>query len=160
MADERSLTSCLTGMAVGDALGLPHEGLSPRRARRRFPDVDRFHFLVGRGMFSDDTEHACMTGQALLYSGGDGPRFARSLAWRLRWWLVGCPPAIGLATLKACLKLWLGFGPNRSGVWSAGNGPCMRAPVLGVALENCPELIAEFVRRCTRITHTDPKAEQ
>jgi ADP-ribosylglycohydrolase len=147
-------------MAVGDALGLPYEGLSPRRARRLFPDVDHFHFLVGRGMFSDDTEHACMTGQALLASGGDASRFARSLAWRLRWWLVGCPPAIGLATLKACLKLWLGFGPNRSGVWSAGNGPCMRAPVLGAALENRPELIAEFVRRSTRITHTDPKAEQ
>ena len=157
---ERALVGCLTGMAVGDALGLPYEGLSPRRARRLFPDVDRYHFLVGRGMFSDDTEHACITGQALLPAGGDPRRFARSLAWRLRWWLVGCPPAIGLATLKACLKLWLGFGPNRSGVWSAGNGPCMRAPILGVAFENRPDLMTEFVRRCTRITHTDPKAEQ
>src|SRR5690242_17947246 len=50
--DERALTGCLTGTAVGDALGLPTEGLSPRRARRLFPDVDRYHFLFGRGMFS------------------------------------------------------------------------------------------------------------
>jgi ADP-ribosylglycohydrolase len=160
MADERSLTGCLTGMAVGDALGLPHEGLSPRRARRLFPDIDRYHFLFGRGMFSDDTEHACMTAQALLGSGGDPVRFTRLLAWRLRWWLVGCPPAVGLATLKACLKLWLGFSPRNSGVRSAGNGPCMRAPVLGVALGDRPELLREFVRRSTRITHTDPRAEQ
>jgi len=160
MADERSLTGCLTGMAIGDALGLPHEGLSPRRAQRLFPDVDRYHFLFGRGMFSDDTEHACMTAQALLASGGDGTRFARSLAWRLRWWLLGCPPTIGLATLKACLKLWVGFSPRASGVWSAGNGPCMRAPILGVALGDRPELLREIVRRATRITHTDPRAEQ
>jgi ADP-ribosylglycohydrolase len=160
MPGERSLIGCLTGMAVGDALGLPHEGLSPRRARRLFPDIDRYHFLFGRGMFSDDTEHACMTAQALLGSGGDPVRFTRLLAGRLRWWLIGCPPAIGLATLKACLKLWLGFSPRNSGVRSAGNGACMRAPVLGVALGDRPELLREFVRRSTRITHTDPRAEQ
>ena len=160
MSDERSLTGCLIGTAVGDALGLPCEGLSPRRARRLFPDVDRYHFLFGRGMFSDDTEHACMTAQALLHSGGDAQRFARSLAWRLRWWLLGCPLGTGLATLKACLKLWLGFSSRSSGVWSAGNGPCMRAPILGVALGDRPELLREFVRRSTRMTHTDPRAEQ
>ena len=159
MFDELALTGCLTGLAVGDALGLPHEGLSPRRARRLFPDVDRYHFLFGRGMFSDDTEHACMTAQALLYSGGDGPRFAQSLAWRLRWWLLGCPFGTGLATLKACVKLWLGFSPRNSGVWSAGNGPCTRAPVMGVALGDRPDLLREFVRRSTRMTHTDPRAE-
>lgn len=160
MSHERSLTGCLTGTAVGDALGLPCEGLSPRRARRLFPDVDRYHFLFGRGMFSDDTEHACMTAQALLCSGGDAQRFARSLAWRLRWWLLGCPLGTGLATLKACLKLWLGFSPRHSGVRSAGNGPCMRAAILGVALGDRPELLREFVRRSTRMTHTDPRAEQ
>jgi ADP-ribosylglycohydrolase len=160
MADERALTGCLTGTAVGDALGLPHENLSPQRARRLDPDVDRYHFLFGRGMFSDDTEHACMTAQALLASGADGSRFARSLAWRLRWWLLGCPLGTGLATLKACVKLWLGFSPRSSGVWSAGNGPCMRAAILGVALGDRPELLREFVQRATRITHTDPRAEQ
>ena len=160
MADERAITGCLTGLAVGDALGLPYENLSPRRAGRLFTDVDRYHFLFGRGMFSDDTEHACMTAQALLASGGDGSRFARSLSWRLRWWLFGCPPAIGLATLKACLKLWLGFSPNRSGVRSAGNGPCMRGPILGVALGDRPEMLGEFLARSTRMTHTDPRAEQ
>jgi ADP-ribosylglycohydrolase len=147
-------------MAVGDALGLPNEGLTPRRARRLFPDVDRFHFLFGRGMFSDDTEHACMTAQALLAAGNEPRRFSRSLAWRLRWWLVGCPIGTGKATALGCLRLWLGVSPTRSGVYSAGNGPCMRAPILGVALGDRPELVREFVHRSTRITHTDPRAEQ
>src|SRR3954469_1620754 len=159
MADERSLTSCRTGMAVGDALGLPHEGLSPRRARRLFPDVDRYHFLFGRGMASDDTEHACMTAQALLASGGDPGRFARSLAWRLRWGLLGAPAGAGKATLQSTLKLWLGWGAAGSGVWSAGNGPAMRSPVLGVAFGHHPGGLGELVRVCPRVSPRDPKAE-
>jgi ADP-ribosyl-[dinitrogen reductase] hydrolase len=157
---ERALVGCLIGTAVGDALGLPNEGLSPRRARRLFPDVDRHHFLFGRGMFSDDTEHACMTAQALLAAGGDPARFIRSLARRLRWWLLGCPVGIGKATLISCLRLCLGISPSRSGVRSAGNGACMRAPILGVAYGNKPDLLRELVRRSTRITHVDPRAEQ
>jgi ADP-ribosylglycohydrolase len=150
----------LVGTAIGDALGLPYEGLTPRRARKLFPEIDRYHFLFRRGMFSDDTEHACMTAQSLLAAGNDPGRFSRSLSWRLRWWLLGCPLGLGRATLHACLRLWLGFSATRSGVYSAGNGPCMRAPILGVVYGDRPDQLREFVRRCTRITHTDPKAEQ
>ncbi len=156
---EDALIGCLHGMAVGDALGLPREGLSPRRAARLFPRLDRFSFLFGRGMFSDDTEHACMSGQALLVAGGEPGRFLRSLAWRLRWWLLGLPFSIGMGTLKACLKLWLGVSPKSSGVWSAGNGPASRALIIGVGYGHEPERLMSLVRVSTRITHRDPKAE-
>jgi ADP-ribosylglycohydrolase len=156
---EEAIVGCLHGMAIGDALGLPREGLSPRRALRLFPKIDRFSFLFGRGMFSDDTEHACMTGQALLVSGGEPNRFVQSLAWRLRWWLLGCPFSIGKATLKACVKLWLGISPRSSGVWSAGNGPAMRAPIIGVCFGHETERMIALVRRSTRMTHSDPRAE-
>ena len=33
---------CLLGTAVGDALGLPYEGMSPRSGARMFPDPDRY----------------------------------------------------------------------------------------------------------------------
>lgn len=154
-----AIAGCLIGTAVGDALGLPREGLSPRRAARLFPDPDRYSFLFGRGMFSDDTEHACMTAQALLVSGGDPQRFIHSLGWRLRWWLMGIPFSIGKATLKSCLKLWLGFPPKTSGVWSAGNGPATRAAIIGICFGHHPERMRELVRLATRITHRDPKAE-
>jgi ADP-ribosylglycohydrolase len=155
----KSITGCLMGMAIGDALGLPRERLSPRRSARLFPDFDRFHFLFGKGMFSDDTEHACMTGQALLVSGGDPERFLNSLAWRLRWWLLGLPFSAGKATLLGCIKLWLGVSARDSGVWSAGNGPAMRAPILGVCYGDQPQRLQQLVRLSTRITHRDPKAE-
>jgi ADP-ribosyl-[dinitrogen reductase] hydrolase len=154
-----AIAGCLIGMAVGDALGLPRERLSPRRSARLFPDFDRFHFLFGKGMFSDDTEHACMTGQALLVSGGDPQRFISSLAWRLRWWLLGLPFSAGKATLLGCIKLWLGCNPRHSGVWSAGNGPAMRAPILGVCFGDQPQRLQQLIRLSTRITHRDPKAE-
>src|ERR1700677_980774 len=102
MARQESIVGCLFGMAVGDALGLPRESLSPRRANRLFGPIERHQFLFGHGMFSDDTEHACMTAQALLVSAGDPEQFLRALSWRLRVWLLGFPFGIGRATLRAC----------------------------------------------------------
>jgi ADP-ribosylglycohydrolase len=148
-------------MAVGDALGLPLEGLSPRRARKLFGEINEsfgMRLCFGRGLVSDDTEHALLTLHAFIAAQGDPIRFERALAWRLRLWFLQVPPGIGLATAKACLKLLIGISPSRSGIRSAGNGPAMRAPVLGVV---CPseEQLRSYVRVATRLTHTDPKAE-
>jgi ADP-ribosylglycohydrolase len=123
-----------------------------------FGPPDRHRFVFRRGMVSDDTEHACMVLQSLIASGGDDERFLRYLASRLRMWLFGVPAGIGLATLKATLKLCVGFSPEHSGVFSAGNGPAMRSVVLGAAVED-RERLRRLVRASTRITHTDPKAE-
>ncbi len=153
-------TGLFLGQAVGDALGLPWEGLSRPRAVKMYSTPDRYRFLFGRGMISDDTEHACMTAQALLAYPEDPILFARSLGWKLRWWLVALPAGIGFATLRAILKLWAGVPPSASGVFSAGNGPAMRAPVLGAYFRNDHELMREYVRVSTRLTHSDPKAEE
>lgn len=156
-----SLQGVLLGAAVGDALGLPREGLSPKRALRLFGDRPlRHRFMFGHGMTSDDAEHACMTAQALLASSGDEERFARSLAWRFRGWFAALPAAMGWATLRAMVKLWLGFSHKNSGVFSAGNGPAMRAPVIGACFADSPERIRPHIRISTRMTHTDPKAEE
>lgn len=155
------LVGCLLGMAVGDALGLPREGMSRQRALRLFGPAPLEHrFLFGRGFISDDTEHACMVAQDLLEADGDPQLFARSLSRRFRGWLLGLPAGIGLATLKAIIKLWLGWSPQRSGVYSAGNGPAMRAPLVGAHAARHDRLLAQLVKASTVITHTDPRAEQ
>ncbi len=155
-----AVVGCLLGLAVGDALGLPRESLSRRRGQRLFPHAAEQHsFLFGRGLFSDDTEHASLVGQALLTSGGDPVRFRADLARRLRWWAAGLPVGTGRATARACLRLWLGYSPAKSGVRSAGNGPAMRAPLIGVTLGEDPARLAAFLRASTLVTHTDPRAE-
>jgi ADP-ribosylglycohydrolase len=155
------LTGVLLGCAVGDALGLPREGLSRRRAARIYGDGPlRHRFFFGRGLLSDDTEHACMTAQALLASPYDDAAFARSLAWRLRGWFAALPAAVGWGTLRAIVRLWCGVPPARSGVASAGNGAAMRAPILGVCLAHDPDRLESAVRASTRMTHRDPRAEE
>lgn len=155
---EHAITGSLLGTAIGDALGLPYEGLSRRRAKKLLGEPDRHRFLFRRGMVSDDTEHSCMVAQALIERGDDPEGFQTSLARRLRYWLLALPAGTGLATLKSIVKLWLGFSPERSGVFSAGNGPAMRSAILGAAIDDANELAA-LVRVSTQITHTDPKAE-
>ncbi|MGL4553818.1 MAG: ADP-ribosylglycohydrolase family protein [Gemmataceae bacterium] len=155
--DAHPVAGAILGCAVGDALGLPYEGLSRRRGVRLLGPPDRHRFLFGRGMVSDDTEHTCMVAQSLCDAPADPDAFARHLARRLRWWLLGVPAGIGFATLRAVLKLWLGFPPGRSGVFSAGNGPAMRSGVLGAAIDDV-EALRAFVAASTRVTHTDPKA--
>lgn len=193
-----SINGCLLGTAIGDALGLPYEGLSPLRAKRMLGPPDRYRFCFGRGMVSDDTDHALMTAAALLESrhkwddsGGDSemaavPKsgrwdgfrakkpwpqlsddwqerfelewFEAALSQKLKWWLASIPAGVGLATLRSILKLWFGWTPANSGVFSAGNGPAMRAPILGAMIDDL-DVLKSFVRCSTRMTHSDPKAE-
>jgi ADP-ribosylglycohydrolase len=155
---EKAYVGCLLGTAVGDSLGLPYEGISPRRGSRLFPDVGRHHLLFGKGMVSDDTEHACLVAQSLVRSRGELKEFERQLARSLRWWLLDVPAGVGLATLKSILKLWIGFPPNQSGTISAGNGPAMRSPIIGVAMGSSIQELRRFVMASTQITHSDPKA--
>lgn len=152
------LRGLLVGAAVGDALGLPAEGLSRRRAQRLYPGQWRHRLAFGRGMVSDDTEHTIFVAQSLLRHPDSPERFARRLGWCLRGWLLSLPAGIGFATLRAILKLWLGFSPRRSGVWSAGNGPAMRVAVIGAFFAADPQRRAAYVAASTRLTHTDPKA--
>jgi ADP-ribosyl-[dinitrogen reductase] hydrolase len=152
------LIHSLLGTALGDSLGLPSEGMSRSGIAKRWKGPLKQRFLFGRGMLSDDTEHTILASQSLLLGDSDPTAFQKVLAGKLRWWFAALPAGIGLATAKAILKLWIGFPPGRNGVFSAGNGPMMRAPILGVYFANDSGLRSEFVKASTVLTHTDPKA--
>lgn len=156
--EQDTICGCILGTAIGDALGLPYEKVPPRRAAKLLGAPDRYRFIFGRGMVSDDTEHTCIVAQSLIESAFEPSAFQRSLARRLRYWMLGFPTGAGSATLRAIIRLWIGVSPNRSGVYSAGNGPAMRAAILGVTIDDVERLRA-FVHLSTIITHTDPKAE-
>lgn len=105
--------------AVGDALGLPYEGVSRDRAPRLLGPLTRHRFLFGCGMISDDTEHTLMVAQSLIESSDDVDEFARRFAWRLRWWILALPAGVGKATARSGIKLWLGASAANAGVFSA-----------------------------------------
>lgn len=155
---QQAFAGALLGTAVGDALGLPAEGLSRRRIRRRWRGAWRHRFLLGRGMVSDDTEHTLFVAQALLAHPDDPAAFQRCLSRKLQLWLLGVPAGIGFATLRAILRLWLGFPPTRSGVRSAGNGPAMRCAIIGAYFFEESEKRRAFVAAATVLTQTDPRA--
>lgn len=149
----------LLGTAVGDALGLPMEGLSPNRIRRRWPGPLRMCLLFGLSMISDDTEHTIMVAQTLLSQPDDVATFQRALGWKFRWWFASLPGGIGLATAKACLRLWIGFPGSKSAVMSAGSGPAMRSAILGAFFAEQPDKRREFVLASSRLTHRGWQAE-
>ena len=155
---EKTITGCLLGTAVGDAIGLSYEGLSPQRLIKLYPTLNQYHFILGKGMVSDDTEHTCLVAQSLIMSQGEVETFTSHFAWKLKFWLLGLPAGIGFGTLRAILKLWLGFSPAKSGVFSAGNGAAMRSPILGVCYGHDEQKLIAIVKAATLITHTDPKA--
>lgn len=151
-----AIAGCLLGGAVGDAIGLPFEGLSPGRIARLRNGPLQYRFFFGHGMVSDDTDHAIFVTQALMKSKGDIGKFKKSLAWRLRFWLICLPAGVGFATLRSIIKLWLGF--TNSGIYSAGNGPCMRSAMIGAILCDDAPARRAHVQASTLLTHTDPKA--
>jgi ADP-ribosyl-[dinitrogen reductase] hydrolase len=139
----------MLGTAVGDALGLPWEGLPSQRIPQDLPRTPL------SGLVSDDTEHTVLVAESWL-EGGDLDGFRRVFASGLRRWMLGIPVGIGSGTLRACLKLLVGFSPERSGVGSAGNGAAMRAALLGLLVPE--ESLDAWIEAASHVTHRDERA--
>lgn len=85
-------------------------------------------------------------------------QFLKRLAWCLRLWLLLLPAGVGLATARACVRLWFCISPQKSGIYSAGNGPAMRVAPIGAFFAHNRGLLDQYVAASTLLTHTDPKA--
>jgi ADP-ribosylglycohydrolase len=154
-----AIYGCLLGTAVGDALGLPMEGMKAPTIRRRYGALERYHLLGQTGRVSDDTEQSALMAQSLARGQlppGDlfdlAPRHFRSA---MRGWFLRLPFGIGLGTLRACLKLLVGM---KKGIKSAGNGAAMRAAVGGVFFADDGRARKEVTCALAETTHTDPRA--
>lgn len=147
----------LWGAAIGDALGLPYEGLTKKQINTIFKDLSKFNLIFGKGVVSDDTDHMLLTLLALAASKKDPFKFTKLLAKHLKNWLICLPPGIGFGTLTSLLKLWIGVSPEKSGSKSAGNGSCMRSLVIGAFCDSETEIEA-LVIRSTLITHRDHRS--
>ncbi|MBV8878412.1 MAG: ADP-ribosylglycohydrolase family protein [Planctomycetaceae bacterium] len=158
MEPRERIAGALLGTAVGDALGLPCEGMSAARIARRFGRLDRFRLLGRTGYVSDDTEQSALVAQSLAKFPADPDRCARAFRRSLVGWFWRLPWGVGLATVRSSFRIMLGF--SRTGVRSAGNGSAMRAAVIGAFFHDQPERRRRAGEAIARSTHTDDRAVQ
>ncbi len=154
---------CLLGLAIGDALGMPVEGLSPEKIWKLYGKVDDFlpspARRLGPGQFTDDTQMMLIHAESIVERGGVDPE---DLAARLiRWVREGEPRGIGHTTLRAIRRLMSGASWEESGVegeFAAGNGVAMRIAPVGLLNAWTPERLREDVEKAGVITHRNPEA--
>jgi ADP-ribosylglycohydrolase len=154
----RAVRGALLGTAVGDALGLPFEGLTRKEVARYGKSLDRFMLAGNIGFVSDDTEQSALVLQSVLSARGDVREATRHFRTAMLGFLLRLPFGIGLGTLRACLRI--AFGRKLSGVRSAGNGAAMRAAVLGALFADDDAKRRAMTRALSEVTHTDPRAVQ
>jgi ADP-ribosyl-[dinitrogen reductase] hydrolase len=154
--DSRALRGALLGTALGDALGLPYEGMSAAQVAARGGALDRFALWGRTGFVSDDTEQSALLVESVVGANGDVALSVQRFRAALLGWFLRLPFGIGLGTLRACLRIALGY--EQSGVRSAGNGAAMRSAALGVLFADDEARRRAAARELAGVTHSDPRA--
>lgn len=144
----------LAGLALGDALGRPVEGLSPAEIRKRYGDIK--DFLTEKPGGSDDTEYAIATALALIKNG----RSTSSLDFAKFWIDNICVQqeqflGAGFSEMLAISNLNNGILPPESGIhihsWS--DGLAMRVAPIGIVGRENIELTKELTLADGQVSH-------
>lgn len=144
---------CLLGLALGDALGAPFEGGPIERLLWRVVGRTR----EGRRRFTDDTQMSLDLAESWIANGGlDLDDLARRFAASYRWSRGYGPSAARLLRAVARGADWREASRATHAEGSFGNGAAMRAPVLGIALFERPDDLAEVAASSARVTHAHP----
>lgn len=158
---EDRVVGCVLGLALGDALGAPFEGLRARDVPDPLPALERPWGPFPPGTTTDDTAMARSLVRSLVERGGFDPQdlMARHVAWfRTR------PPGMGSLTRRVLSRVARGEPAEESAraVWeergpevSAGNGSVMYCAPLGAGHANRPGLLQELAPRLSALTHHD-----
>jgi ADP-ribosylglycohydrolase len=166
MPAEEQYIGCLVGLAVGDALGYPIEGMSLRQIREKYGPAGLGDFVSRHGhppgSYSDDTQLTLAVAHALLEAGEQPVEelmeaMARAfVAWYKSPEMARGP---GLSTLAACANLARGGPWSASGLPDAkGCGAPMRVAPIALRYFREPEKMHQVAGQSARITHAHPTA--
>jgi len=169
---EGRCVATLTGLAIGDALGMPTQSLAREEVVMQFePVLSRFYpsspehpFAPGlaAATVTDDTEQTLLLAEVLLDTFGDFDveRYARELLeWDEDVGRRGLLDLLGPSTKAALDNLARGMDPRETGTSGTTNGAAMRIAPVGIV---CPSSdLAALVQRVidvSLLTHNTSEA--
>jgi len=170
IAADRALAA-LTGVAMGDAAGMPSQTLTRAEIAARygpitgfvapFPDHPVSHGLLA-AQVTDDTEQTLLLARRMI---ADAPGFDDA-AWAqdlLRWEegiaARGLRDLLGPSSKRALQQLLAGVPPDQTGRQGTTNGAAMRIAPVGIATPpDDPAALAARVAAVSRVTHATAEA--
>ena len=167
-------TGSLLGLAIGDALGAPLEGLKSGFIQQLFGEVtdyiDPIHAFPDRpgkwrlkGLYTDDTQQALCVAEALAVYGGADAKALGDLYIRLAEegpadTRFGAHRGTGHFFRRSVQAMKEEkIDPRRCGQSSAGNGAAMRIAPVGLYYADDDEALARAAIDFSLMTHHDPR---
>lgn len=158
--------AALTGLALGDALGMPTQSMSLAEIRKDHGEItgfvdagprQRIAAGMSAGHITDDTEQALMVAELLIEGSGrlDPVRFAeRLIEWERGMEAKGSLDLLGPSTKTAVERILAGVPADEAGSTGTTNGAAMRIAPVGIATSaGDVELLVDAVRDASRVTH-------
>ena len=158
--------AAFTGLAIGDALGMPTQSMPREAIQARYgvltgfepgPDDQPIAPGMAAGSITDDTEQAVLL--ARLVIAGDGHVDAHQLAAELLAWEEdmrrrGSLDLLGPSTKAAVSAVAAGESLERAGRFGTTNGAAMRITPVGIArgVDDLPSLVDSVVE-ASWVTH-------
>ena len=162
----------LAGLALGDALGMPTQAMSPEQIRAVYGTITGLvdgdasqPYAPGMpaGSVTDDTEQALLVASLLVRGRGassgrvalDVGEFAHALlAWEDSMIERGSLDLLGPSTKAALERVRAGEDPLTVGGAGTTNGAAMRVTPIGIAMSTAdPEAFADAVWSSCQVTH-------
>ena len=162
----------LAGLALGDALGMPTQAMSPEQIRAVYGTITGLvdgdasqPYAPGMpaGSVTDDTEQALLVASLLVRGRGtssgrvalDAGEFAQALlAWEDSMIERGSLDLLGPSTKAALERVRAGEDPLTVGGTGTTNGAAMRVTPIGIAMSTAdPEAFADAVWSSCQVTH-------
>jgi len=150
---------CLLGLAVGDAVGAPFEGLTGETIYRSFGPVDRIIADLNDEVinYTDDTQMALGVAECLVEYGCIA---ADELAERFATnYEAGRGYGSGMQKILNAMVMGKEWKPLVESLFpggSWGNGAAMRVAPVGLAFCHDPARVREEAARSARVTHLHP----
>jgi len=159
----------LLGLAIGDALGAPLEGLSPQQIRAHYQVITDYVDGVKAwkkkpfrwrlpGLYTDDTQQALALIDVLLGAGKvDLDRLAEVYVEMATPDLghAGAHRGVSKSFRKVLADLKRGVSPRETGQASAGIGAATRIAPVGLYHAGDPEALFDAVMAASLMTHRD-----